>query len=522
MLLAERLQTLTKPERVEWLAGLTPEQRQDAIERVRWELQPVLDPLREWGWRQWLAEIRPEAFGAGGSPFADFHVPAWEWVWSITRDGPTPPPYLAVWFRGGAKSTWAETAVARLGMTGARRYCLYVSGTQLQADDHVDEIAGLLESRAVARHYPDMADRAVGKHGNAKGWRRNRLRTKSGFTVDALGLDQKSRGKKLDDARPDVLVLDDVDDAADSATAVANKLRSITTKIIPSLAENAVILVAQNLIHRGGIVAKIGSHEVDILQHGTFNGPIPAILDLDVELGDDRLWRVTGGTPTWVGYGLNRAEKAIQDMGYGAFMMEVQQEVDEKPGALLTKAIIDEGRIPRGEVPELDRIIVGIDPNKTGRGDDAGIVVVGRATIRGVRHAYVLDDLSQLSAPSEWRDPAVRSAQDWNAGGLAVEHAGLGEHAKLTLEGSPLWADRPLPIYTAEANLGKFDRARPIAQFYREGRVHHVGRHPYLEGQWTSWDPNEDRVSPGAIDAVVHAITHLLIDNTGPARASWV
>jgi len=38
----------------------------------------------------------------------------------------------------------------------------------------------------------------------SKGWRRNRLRTASGFTIVAIGLDTAARGVKLDEDRPDL------------------------------------------------------------------------------------------------------------------------------------------------------------------------------------------------------------------------------------------------------------------------------------------------------------------------------
>jgi hypothetical protein len=98
-----------------------------------------------------------------------------------------------------------------LGAREKRRYALYVSMTQEQADDHVANVAALLESPAIAAHYPALGQRLVGKFGNPKGWRRNRVRAASGFTVDAIGLDTAARGIKLEDARPDLIILDDID-----------------------------------------------------------------------------------------------------------------------------------------------------------------------------------------------------------------------------------------------------------------------------------------------------------------------
>jgi prophage tail gpP-like protein len=103
-------------------------------------------------------------------------------------------------------------AVADLGCRGKRKYCLYVRMTQDKADDSSRTSRALLESDEIARHYPEHAKRKVGKFGNAKGWRRNRVWTAGGFAVDAIGLDTASRGVKLEDQRPDLIIFDDIDD----------------------------------------------------------------------------------------------------------------------------------------------------------------------------------------------------------------------------------------------------------------------------------------------------------------------
>ena len=56
-------------------------------------------------------------------------------------------------------------------------------------------IAGMLESKQGAGYYSEMATRKVGKYGNSRGWRRNRLRTEH-FTIDGMGLDS---GEQFED-----------------------------------------------------------------------------------------------------------------------------------------------------------------------------------------------------------------------------------------------------------------------------------------------------------------------------------
>jgi hypothetical protein len=146
-----------------------------------------LETTYEW----WVRTMFPTYFSTklgAPIPFAARHHFFWRWIWRI-RLGQTLPAAVVIWPRGSGKSTGCEIAMAATGALGTRRYGWYVSGSQDQADKHVQNIASLLEDATFAQYYPLLAERAVGKYGNSKGWRRNRVRSSSGFTVDAMGLD---------------------------------------------------------------------------------------------------------------------------------------------------------------------------------------------------------------------------------------------------------------------------------------------------------------------------------------------
>src|SRR5690606_18912655 len=138
--------------------------------------------------------------------------------------------------------TSAEAACVALGGRQKRRYGLYVCDTQDRADDHVGNVGSMLESERVEVFYPELASRRLGKHGNSRGWRRNRLWTSAGFVIDAIGLDTAARGVKLEDQRPDFLVIDDVDGRHDSAKVIARKIETLTEAVIPAGAEDLAVL----------------------------------------------------------------------------------------------------------------------------------------------------------------------------------------------------------------------------------------------------------------------------------------
>jgi phage terminase large subunit-like protein len=323
--------------------------------------------LEEAGWRDWLTVIFP---GYVQAPFAQRHEEFWAWVWSLRR-GEQSAPFIAVWPRGGAKSTSAELACVALGARDIRRYVLYTSATQEQADDHVGNVAALLESNRLAAHYPDLAERDVGKFGNPKGWRRNRVRARAGLTVDAIGLDTAARGVKLDEYRPDLIVFDDVDTEDDSPPVRARKIAAITRKLLPAGASDVAVLAVQNLVYPDSIFAQLVDDRADFLTDRIVSGPFPAVDGLVVEQrpeeGGHRRYVITAGTATWAGQPLDVCEAQIRRWGLQAFLAEAQHEVEPAAGGIFDH--LDFRHCEQRAVPDFVRTTVWCDPAVTATDD---------------------------------------------------------------------------------------------------------------------------------------------------------
>lgn len=290
-------------------------------------LDPIADaPEPPKDYPSWLAELFPAHVTA---PLAAHHHRIWQWVWALER-GIRPDPLVVLLARGGAKSTSAEMACVAVGAHRKRRYALYISGTQKQADDHVGNVASMLESPTVATYYPDLSERDLNKFGVSKGWRHNRLRTAAGFTVDALGLDVDVRGIRLEENRPDLLILDDVDDAEDSIETVRKKIRIITQKILPAGSPDVATLFVQNIVHYESVAARLAglaSEEADFLADREVIGPVPALVGFQAEkIPGTVKWRIVSGTPTWAGQDRATCQFQINDWGIRAFRSEAQHE----------------------------------------------------------------------------------------------------------------------------------------------------------------------------------------------------
>ena len=319
-------------------------------------------------WAQWLVQLFPSYFTDGHRlvEFADYHEELWRWVTGILPDE-RPDPFVSIWSRFFGKSTNAEATAVYLGCERIRRYGLYVCGTQSQADDHVQNVAGMLESRAVAERYPGMAERLVGKYGQSKGWRIKRVRTATGFTLDAIGLDKAIRGAKIEEQRPDFIILDDLDDQEDTARTVEKKEQALKRKILPAGADNLAILAVQNLIHNNSIFTHLADGRADYLHKRIVSGPHPAIEGLTWQeiKGTNRV-RLTGGRPTWQGVSLEKCQEHVDDIGFRAFRVECQHETELAQGVFLGDVWSDATHlVPDFEIPKGWSIDRGYDWGKS-------------------------------------------------------------------------------------------------------------------------------------------------------------
>jgi phage terminase large subunit-like protein len=204
--------------------------------------------------------------------------------------------------------------------------------------------------------------------------------------------------------------------------------------------------------------------------------------------------------------------------------------LDDVEGALFVEKTIDAHRIASwdtaapwaslnqwrslgGQPPIQDRrawrTIVAVDP--PGETAECGIVVGSAPTQSrpGIDHAVVLEDASLAGRPEEWGARVVSAARRWNAERVVVESNQGGDMTRATIHA----VDPTIRVDKITARAGKAARAEPVSALYERGLVHHVGFMPMLESQLVTWVPS-DAKSPDRLDALVHCIAQLLLQNS--------
>lgn len=190
---------------------------------------------------------------------------------------------------------------------------------------------------------------------------------------------------------------------------------------------------------------------------------------------------------------------------------------DASESALWTLELLDQQRILDGSLPQMQRIIISVDPSgcsgdEDTRSDEVGIVVVGLG-VDG--KAYVLEDLSGKFGPDKWGTVVVTAFDRHNADAVVAETNYGGAMVGAIVKAAANDPDRksrvPVPFREVTASRGKVVRAEPVSVLFEQEKVYLAGRFEALEDQLCAFTTGgyTGNKSPDRADAMVWAITDL-------------
>ena|GEM_PF-2408983 len=424
----------------------------------------------------WLLRTFPAYFqNASGEmvPLAPHHEEWWQWLWAL-RPGVSQPPFISIWPRGGGKSTSIELGAAVVGYFGLRRYALYVCATQKQADDHVSNVATVLEALGV--------ERAINRYGFSRGWSINRLRTAEGFTLDAIGLDGAARGIRIDFARTDFILLDELDEPLDSLPTIEKKIEILTHSILPTGDEALSVAGVQNIPNKDGVFARLADGRAEFLMGRYVSGPHPALRGLPeqdwYETVQDPLtglkrFTLPYGEPIWAGQDRAACEKRLNEMGPRAFAIECLHRISRLSGDIFQRdwfGIVEDW--PRGaaRVRYWDFAATEVDEDQKRRGKDpdwtVGLLMAmwhGQFWILHVHRVRISPERVQAlvaqTAALDGREVAVWLEEEGGASGKYVS----ADYRQTALVG--------YEVRTWHSTGSKGARAKPLASAAEAGNV---------------------------------------------------
>lgn len=194
---------------------------------------------------------------------------------------------------------------------------------------------------------------------------------------------------------------------------------------------------------------------------------------------------------------------------------------DATPNQLFPEEHIDRWRVTDGNLPDMVRVVVAVDPSGAGDEENAhndaiGIVVAGLGTDG---NAYIGPDLTVKAGPATWGKVATDAYErhegdaivgETNFGGAMVDHV--------------IKTCRPRTNFIkVTASRGKVARAEPFSALYEQGKVRHVGYLSELEDELTAFStygytgPN----SPNRADALIWALAALFPGLISERKEAW-
>ncbi|MFD1309745.1 hypothetical protein [Streptomyces kaempferi] len=436
----------------------------------------------------------------GHITFGDAHLD-WcragrRWVRPPTEPAAERDAYIAP--RNTGKSTWWFLLLPMWAAAhGHVRFAAAFAASATQAETHLATFKREIDNNPLLRRdFPDLCAPAKRPSGASVADTQNMYVSKSGLIFAARGIDSSSLGMKVEEKRPDLLLLDDIEpDESSYSAALAAKRRTTLIDAILPLNIYARVVICGTVTMPGSVIHQLvraakGVHaEAWIREEGIrAHHSLPIVERPD---GTERsMW--PGKWP--IGYLL----EIRHTRSYAKNMANDPLAAD---GALWTP---DDFRYPDEEGPDpVTHMMLSIDPAVTAKksSDFTGLAVVSWSAQRQrctVHAAWAV----KLTPGPLLRDRVLAILDEFPRIGLILLEVNQGHDTWRSV-----LHDMPVKVKPVSQTEPKFTRAEGVLNHYQRGRVLHARRLPELEQQMCTFPkgPNDDLV-----DAVGSAVRRFI------------
>lgn len=456
-----------------------------------------------------LTYLRKHITGPDGDiTLADLHLDLIEQArsWVVRPSGPKQARDAYVAPRECGKTTWLYLVLPLWAAAhGHVKFAAAFSDSATQAETHLATLKHELETNALLqRDFPNLCTPLRRTRGQTVADNRTLLQTKSGFAFAAKGIDSAILGLKVEERRPDLLILDDVepDEANYSAGGVTKRLGTIQDAILP-LNERARVVIV-------GTVTMAGSLIHQLVKTVTTDEPESWVAEerVRVHYYPAIVTRADGTErSTWPGkWSIDYLNSIRHTRSYR------KNFANDPLGADGGYWVVED--FLYGPVQAVTRTLLSVDPAVTTKrsSDLTGIAVVGHSPSEGrclVEHA---EGVSLTGRPL--REHVLQLLERF-------------PHVRLVLvetnQGGDLWrevfADLPVRVQTIHQKASKEVRAARALQHYQAGDVVHARSLPAAEEQMVAFPRG---IHDDVVDAVVTGVNSLLTAEPRRRRGTTV
>jgi len=379
-------------------------------------------------------------------------------------------------FRGGAKSTIAEEAITIKTVFREFRNCLIIGANEDKAGERLAAIAHELETN----------EKLQSVFGDPRGstWGDFELVTSSNLKIQARGRGQSLRGVKHLDWRPDLVLLDDIEDRKDMTRPELRKaiLTYVMTDVIPALDPSYQMRMNATPLHPEALPLKFEedegwvTHKYPVYHYDKTGARVsswPERFPLDAPQGlSKKQLKELGVEP------VNALEASFTRLGMKQeFNCEylMQAEVPEE------KPFKDEMIRIEPTVRTWQAVYAMFDPARTISQTAAG---TGYAAWSWVGPKLVVwDAWGRKLLPNEIVDAVFACNETWSPVLIGVELDGLEEWLSQPIRQEQARRGVTLPVKGMRAPKGKHDFIRSLQPFYNAREVVHASSLPDLKRQ---------------------------------------
>jgi phage terminase large subunit-like protein len=430
-------------------------------------------------------------------------------------------------FRGGAKSVHADIFLPMwLNIQPVKGY-----NTMVLVGANNDAADNLLGDLQAEYQYNARFIQLFGERYQLGSWEEGNFTTSDGCAHFALGIGQKPRGLRKGAFRPDLIVIDDVDDdeMVQNEPRVDKLVNWIIRSLIPTMDKGqGRVIQANNLIHEKSVTAKLAEKwmesekKVKELQKSTGKKIESAKLEyyiLDVPIRDAQ------GKPSWPSKYTEEDIQQIEiDAGYAAFESEYMNNPITE-GKVFLKKWMQYDKLP--PVSSLQYLVAYLDGGFKNRmtSDSKALVLIGLKDGKYYLYKAYCGRASRVEMV-DWHYDLYRWLQNHNASALWYMEevflldllyedfaAGAKKHGfPIPLSGDTRKKpDKDLRITSLQ---GIFQRGN-VTFNKAEEQSHHMKN---LEAQFLAFEPPKKTLKdgPDAFEGAVHLLNGMVVSTQPP------
>ena len=433
----------------------------------------------------------------------DVHTEMARWGGTWARSDPQPAGNRHAWIapRGAAKSTWLLNILPLWACVFSHRRFVAMFGISKDAitKTHMRNLVGAIRENDLLRHdYPTFCTPRAGTTATL-----SEYQSDNGTKIVAAGVNEGYLGMNRDGVRPDVILLDDMDDAAGkfSPEVTADRLATIRQGIFG--------MNVKADVGWAGTVPVRGSLCDDLVRH--------CVGELDVEWVRDT--QLTTHYYPAIMTDANGRQRSLWPVEWDLGWMLSQRHLSEFQLNFMNRppsasGIFWEQRHFNYDVPassQISRLIMWVDPAVTNheKSDFTGICVAGYA--ENTRRAIVMKAANIKVTPEGLKRQVGAALRLYYPRGLReimVEKNNGGEYLRNALSGLEVeFPGIKITLPRSESNRGKPVEFAEAFAHYEKDRVRHSQQFRVAEDQMMVFPHgrNDD-----CADAVVRAVNVLL------------